>query len=189
MSDSILTSLSIITSFHDKSKSIIDAFLPVVEYGIAILSNEKDSKYFDVESLQEKILNSTGIHINSVTLKSLLKRLKNEKHIELLEQGKYYGIIGSFKDRQDKYLSAIKTNYRNIHKFINEYKKCENKKMQENDDNIILDLTSENTNPYIKYRMLVIDKKTGKPIKMECKSENKKEAVYILYTEVKLNTK
>ena len=40
MNNQILTSLSIITSFHNKDKSVIDAFLPIVEYGIATLNKE-----------------------------------------------------------------------------------------------------------------------------------------------------
>ena len=62
----------------------------------------------------------------------------------------------------------------------------ETKNEEEKDDNIIINITVPNANPYIKNRTLVIDKKTGNPIKMECKSENKKETVYILYNEVKL---
>ena len=70
--------------------------------------------------------------------------------------------------------------------FIKEYKKSETKNEEEKDDNIIINIIVPNANPYIKNRTLVIDKKTGNPIKMECKSENKKETVYILYNEVKL---
>ena len=32
MNEQILTSLSIITSFHDKNKSVVDSLLPLVEY-------------------------------------------------------------------------------------------------------------------------------------------------------------
>ena len=62
------------------------------------------------------------------------------------------------------------------------------KNEEEKDNNIIINITVPNANPYIKNRTLVIDKKTGNPIKMECKSENKKETVYILYNEVKINS-
>ena len=34
MNEQILTSLSIITSFHDKNKSVVDSLLPLVEYGM-----------------------------------------------------------------------------------------------------------------------------------------------------------
>lgn len=123
MNDQILTSFSIITSFHDKSKSVMDSFLPLVEYGIAILCNETNSdELFDTDSLREKILNSSGIDINTITLKSLLKKIKKAGHIELLSHGNYFKVLHSLKNQQDTYLCAIQDSYRNIHKFIKEYK-------------------------------------------------------------------
>ncbi len=122
MNEQILISLSIITSFHNKSKSILDAFLPLVEYGIAMIHNETDYDYFDTKTLQEKILLLTGININSLTLKSLLKRLKRDKKIELLDNNEYYRIIASFKSEQDNYLAAVQSNHRDTHKFVKEYK-------------------------------------------------------------------
>ena len=123
MNDQILTSFSIITSFHDKSKSVMDSFLPFVEYGIAILCNETNSDgQFDTDSLREKILNSSGIDINTITLKSLLKKIKKAGHIVLLSQGNYFKVLHSLKNQQDIYLDAIQDSYRNIHKFIKEYK-------------------------------------------------------------------
>ena len=123
MNDQILTSLSIITAFHNKNHSIMEAFLPLTEYGIALLCNESNSGHFDTESLKEQIYQSSGIKINSLTLKSLLKKLKKEKCIELLEQGNYFRVITSFKNEQDNYLAALTDNHRKVHKFVNEYKK------------------------------------------------------------------
>ena len=101
MNDQILTSLSIITAFHNKNRSVLETFLPLTEYGIALLCNESDSRHFDIDSLKVKIYNSSGIMINTLTLKSLLKKLKKEKRIELLDQGNYFRVIVSLKNEQD----------------------------------------------------------------------------------------
>ena len=59
--------------------------------------------------------------------------------------------------------------------------------MKEQNDTIILETTSHTENPYIKYKILTIDKKTRKPLQMEIKSDNQKTTIYILYNEVKIN--
>lgn len=84
MNEQILTSLSIITSFHDKNKSVVDSLLPLVEYGIALLCNETGNNHFDTDSLKSKILNSSGIQINTITLKSLLKKLHKKGNMHLV---------------------------------------------------------------------------------------------------------
>ena len=76
MNNQILTSLSIITSFHNKDKSVIDAFLPIVEYGIATLNLTKGTNHYDLQSLQEQIEQSIGIKINALSLKSLMKKIE-----------------------------------------------------------------------------------------------------------------
>lgn len=126
MTDQILTSLSIITAFHNKNHSILEAFIPLTEYGIALLCNESDAGHFDTESLKERILQSSGIQINTLTLKSLLKKLKKEGLIELLEQGNYFKVITSFKKGQDEYLEVLTDNQRKVHKFVKEYKNYSN---------------------------------------------------------------
>lgn len=132
MNDQILTSLSIITAFHNKNKSVIDAFMPLTEYGIALINNEhSESKHFDTEYLREKINNSSGININILTLKSLLKKLDKEKKIALMDNNSCFRILQSFKNEQDAYIAAIQDNHRNTHKFILEYKKYSNDKRTE----------------------------------------------------------
>lgn len=122
MNNQILTSLSIITSFHNKDKSVIDAFLPIVEYGIATLNLTKGTNHYDLQSLQEQIEQSIGIKINALSLKSLLKKLETSNSIKLLEKGKYFSINEKNKPEQDKYIEAQREQYRNVHKFVKEYK-------------------------------------------------------------------
>lgn len=122
MNNQILTSLSIITSFHNKDKSVIDAFLPIVEYGIATLNLTKGTNHYDLQSLQEQIEQSVGIKINALSLKSLLRKLETSNSIKLLEKGKYFSINEKNKPEQDKYIEAQREQYRNVHKFVKEYK-------------------------------------------------------------------
>ena len=68
--------------------------------------------------------------------------------------------------------------------FIELYKQNGESKYEEKDDEIILKTENEQ-NIYTKYRILYIDKKTGKPTKMEIKDNSKNTSIYILYKEVK----
>ena len=122
MDNQILTNLSIITSFHNKGKSVIDTFLPIVEYGIATLNIEKENNHYDLQSLQEQIEKSIGIKINTLSLKSLLRKLETSNLIKLLEKGKYFSINEKNKPEQDKYIEAQREQYRNVHKFVRAYK-------------------------------------------------------------------
>lgn len=131
MNNQVLTSLSIITSFHNKSQSIIDSFLPLVEYGIAILKAESEKTYYEVEELKDKIASSSGIVINSLSLKSLLKKLKKQERINVIDSSKYYQVIDSFLKEQNDYLAAIRDHHRSIHKFIKEYQKHSNDTREE----------------------------------------------------------
>ena len=73
--------------------------------------------------------------------------------------------------------------------FIKDYQNNEKSSKKEENDVIILETTSTTPNPYIKYKTLTIDKKTGKPLQMEIKADNKKTTIYILYNEVKITSK
>lgn len=72
--------------------------------------------------------------------------------------------------------------------FIEKYKSSSNKKCEENDDTIIMEIKVEDVNKYTKCEKLYINKKTSKPIKMEIEDINKKMLVYILYDEIKINS-
>lgn len=72
--------------------------------------------------------------------------------------------------------------------FVKEYKAEIEKIQTENDEQIILELKLKNNdNKYTKYKVLYIDKNTGKPLKMEIKDVSQNVRVYILYNEIKIN--
>ena len=72
--------------------------------------------------------------------------------------------------------------------FIQDYKTGKNASMQEINEEIILNTEVENANKYRKYKSLTIDKKTGKPTKLEIKDVTQNILVYILYNEIKIDS-
>lgn len=93
-------------------------------------------------------------------------------------------------------LSKIYENYNYIsenslclYRFIDDYKKDNDAKCREADNQIILETKVQDSNKkYNIYKRLYIDSKTGKPTKMEIEEINKKMLVYILYNEIKINS-
>lgn len=83
-------------------------------------------------------------------------------------------------------------NYIWLNSFIEDYKakkqEGKNCKLYEEDSNLIMEVILEQSNPYVSYKKLFIDKKTGKITKLVVQDKNKKNLVYILYNEIKINS-
>ena len=136
MTNQILSSLCIITNFHNKQKSILDAFIPMVEYGIYVLQSEQnDCEYGDIDTLQAKIKSSTGIEINKLSLQSLLKKLKRDRKIELYASNTHYKIVEQSMLLQADYLATVRDKNRDVHNFIKNY--VDFSQDQRNEDEII----------------------------------------------------
>ena len=73
-----------------------------------------------------------------------------------------------------------------LNSFIKEFKETNNKKTSATEKEIILEIDNRK-NTYSSYKKLYIDKKTGKPTKMQIEDVNQKVLVYILYTEIKIS--
>ncbi len=145
---------------------------------MTVYSNKNENRYKIKQTYKnngtntQEILepsNISGIRIIQENNKLTLEN-SNLKLTEVIENYKY-----------------ITNNCIDLISFINEYKANETSNMKECDDTIILETTSHTENPYIKYKILTIDKKTKKPLQMEIKSDNQKTTIYILYNEVKIN--
>lgn len=117
---------------------------------------------------------------------------------EILEPENIQGVKITKKDNELKVensrinISKIYNNYEymtdnclDLNTFIENYKLNEKEIYEEKNDEIILNAENKN-NKYKRYQTLYIDKKTGKPTKMEIKDNSKNTSVYILYREVKL---
>ena len=117
----ILTSLGIIASFHDNDRSVLDAFVPAVEFCIASLNAEHDANHYNIADLQDKLFRSTGLSISQFSLKNLLKRFHRQKTIYLMSDDSFR-ILETFKEIQPEYLESVQFFTRNIKKFIKNYR-------------------------------------------------------------------
>ena len=88
--------------------------------------------------------------------------------------------------------SYLTDNYLWLNSFIEDYQKAKssgkNTKMYEENNILVLEVKLDSENPYISYKRLFIDKKTGKITKLIVQDKNQKNIVYILYNEIKINS-
>ena len=75
-----------------------------------------------------------------------------------------------------------------LNSFIEEYKNSRNKKIYEENNMVIMEVSIQNNNQYVSSKKLFIDKITGKITKMIVQDKNQKNLVYILYNEIKINS-
>mgnify|MGYP002552466302 FL=1 len=161
------------------------------------------------EQIIESILNIKSYDANlevtiqtnkNTTQYALKQELKEEKCIqEVVKPENIAGIIteydgNSLKIRNNKLnLETTFQDYKYItennlwlNSFIKEFKETNNKKTSTTEKEIILEIDNRK-NTYSSYKKLYIDKKTGKPTKMQIEDVNQKVLVYILYTEIKIS--
>ena len=83
-------------------------------------------------------------------------------------------------------------NYLWLNSFAQDYKEAKNMgkncKMYEENNNLIMEVILDTSNPYVSSKKLFIDNQTGKITKLVVQDKNKKNTVYILYNEIKINS-
>ena len=153
----------------------------------------------NIKSYSAKL--DVSIETNKNTTKYVVsQKVENEKSTqEVLEPENIAGVITEYdgtnlKIRNNKL--NLETTFRNyqyvvenrlwLNSFIEEFKESSNKKVNSKENEIILEV-SNTENPYNTYKKLYIDKKTGKPTKLQIEEINKKMLVYILYTEITIS--
>lgn len=80
----------------------------------------------------------------------------------------------------------VTQNHLFLNAFIKNYKESEESKTEEKNDEIIMKTNIKDNNKYLVNKLLYIDKKTGKPIKMKVEDINQNVIVYIVYKEIEL---
>lgn len=153
----------------------------------------------NIKSYSAKL--DVSIETNKNTNKYVVsQKVENEKSTqEVLEPENIAGVITEYdgtnlKIRNNKLnLETTFQNYQYVvenrlwlNSFIEEFKESSNKKVNSKENEIILEV-SNTENPYNTYKKLYIDKKTGKPTKLQIEDINKKMLVYILYTEITIS--
>lgn len=167
---------------NKNSQEIVDYILNLSSYEaevtVNITSNKNSNKYIlkqkyqkDKERIQEVIEPS------------------NIAGVKIINDGKNLKIENSNLN-----LNEIIENYTNLENnnldlsmFIDEYKNSNESSYEEKDDEIIMKVKNDKENIYVKEKILYINKKTYKPVKLEIKDNKQKERIYILYNEVEIN--
>lgn len=153
----------------------------------------------NIKSYSAKL--DVSIETNKNTTKYVVsQKVENEKSTqEVLEPENIAGVITEYDGTNLKIKNSklnLETTFQNyqyivenrlwLNSFIQEFKESSNKKVNSKENEIILEV-SNTENPYNTYKKLYIDKKTGKPTKLQIEDINKKMLVYILYTEITIS--
>ena len=75
-----------------------------------------------------------------------------------------------------------------LNSFIKDYRESNNKSISENSDYIVMTVDISDSNNYGKIKILYINKTTVNPEKMLIQDKNQKNMVYILYSEIRINS-
>lgn len=147
------------------------------EIEVTITSNKNTNKYKIKQSYaqpnvyRQEVIEPSNIQGVTITYDGKDLRIENTR-LSLSQIYENYPYL----DGNELCLSA----------FLNEYKDNQNKEVYEENNQIIMKIKTDSK--YQAYKMLYIDKKTAKPIKMEIQDMNQKMLVYILYNEIKMNS-
>ena len=166
---------------NKSSQEMVDDILNIKAYEavieVEVKSNKNQNKYI----IKQKY-NGKNESYQEVLEPSNIKGVKIIKtNGELKLENTNLNLVSIFENYE--YLSE---NYLDLDSFISDYKENENSKYREEQEEIIME-TSSKENLKIK-KSLYINKKTGMPTKLEIEDTNKKTAVYILYSEVNVNS-
>ena len=167
---------------NKNSQEIVDYILNLSSYEaevtVNITSNKNSNKYILKQKYQKD-----KEHIQEVIEPS------NIAWVKIINDGKNLKIENSNLN-----LNEIIENYTNLENnnldlsmFIDEYKNSNESNYEEKDDEIIMKVKNDKENIYVKEKILYINKKTYKPVKLEIKDNKQKERIYILYNEVEIN--
>lgn len=167
---------------NSTSQEIVNSILNINSYEtkieVEVKSNKNSNKYIinqkykGIEENSQEIIEPNNI--------SGVKIVKEGKNLRL--ENSNLNLTSIFEDYQ-----YISDNSLDLCSFIEDYKNNEKAQWKEKDNNIIME-TSKTENKSDKHKILYIDNKSGKPLKMEIKDNNKNIAVYILYKEVIVNS-
>lgn len=167
-------------SIKNKEEIIENILNGKVEYEakikVKIISNKNENIYEinqrenKKESYQEVISKGDIEGLKIFCTKNVLKVENSKLNIE-----KVY----------DNY-DILTNDYLFLNNFAKDYFKDKKADIKEVGENIIIDVEIENSNKYIKYKELYLDKNTGKPIKMIIKDSDKQVRACIEYINIEI---
>lgn len=138
---------------------------------------------------------------NKYIMKQAYSKDNNEYKHEILEPSNIAGLTVKYNgeklsiENTKLNLNEIYENYEYIsensiclYNFIEDYKNSEQSNSEETGKEIIMNTKTKNeSNKYMMYKTLYIDKETLKPTKMEIQDINRNTLVYIEYNEIEIN--
>lgn len=168
---------------NKSSQEIVDYILNISSYEVQVTvnvtSNKNSNKYILKQTYQSPNIATQEViepsNIAGVKIENDGTKLKIENtQLNLNTILENYNYLGD--------------NCLDLYSFIEDYKKDEKSKFEEDDKEIILKTSSNISNIYLQEKILHIDKKTYNPTQMEIKDNKQKTTIYILYNEVKVSS-
>lgn len=164
----------------NNSQEIIENILNISSYeaiiNVKVISNKNENNYIIKQKYNSNNFNSQEV-IEPKNIEGT-KIIKKENKLTI--QNSRLNLSTVFENYQ-----YISSNYLDLISFIKDYQKENKSKYEENENEIIM-YTNSDLDKTCKKR-LYINKKTNLPTKLEIEWDNKKNKVYILYNEVKVN--
>ena len=164
----------------NNSQEIIENILNISSYeaiiNVKVISNKNENNYIIKQKYSSNKFNSQEV-IEPKNIEGT-KIIKKENKLTI--QNSRLNLSTVFENYQ-----YISSNYLDLISFIKDYQKENKSKYEENENEIIM-YTNSDLDKTCKKR-LYINKKTNLPTKLEIEWDNKKNKVYILYNEVKVN--
>lgn len=163
------------------SQEIVDFILNMTSYEakieVDVQSNKNESKYIlkqnyngEEDNCQEVLEPSNIAGVKLIRNGNVLKLENTELNLTSIFENYQY-VADSCLD---------------LSSFIKDYKQDQKASWEEKNEKIIMQAESQGTSK--RQKKLYIDKKTGKPEKMELQETNKKTVIYILYNEITVNS-
>jgi len=163
------------------SQEIVDFILNMTSYEakieVDVQSNKNESKYIlkqnyngEEDNCQEVLEPSNIAGVKLIRNGNVLKLENTELNLTSIFENYQY-VADSCLD---------------LSSFVKDYKQDQKASWEEKNEKIIMQAESQGTSK--KQKKLYIDKKTGKPEKMELQETNKKTVIYILYNEITVNS-
>ena len=164
---------------NNDSQEIVNSILNINSYEATIemevQSNKNTNKYIIKQSYIDAKNNSQEI-LEPENIKGVKIEYKDNK---LTLSNSRLNLVKIFDDY--KYLAE---NVADLYSFINDYKNNADSNYYKENSYIVMETKTYNRNIYLNNKKLYVNQKTNKPYKMIINSDNKKEAIYILYNEV-----
>lgn len=166
----------------------------IEEYILNISSYEAEIEV-NVESNKNKtkyILKQSYVSPN--VEKQVVKAPSNIEGLETIYDGSKLTINNSKLNLTSIYenYQYLTDNFLWLNSFISDYQNAKSNgkstKLYEENNQVIMEVALSSENPYVANKKLVIDRATGEIKKLIVQDKNQKSLVYILYTEIKINS-